>query len=253
MNTMVYNVGRMVGPTIAAVVYPTLGPPAAFLAYLLALCVMALCVRAIHVRAHVERVDQRTGLRSAIAYVIEDRFTGKYLTILACLGLFAGSYQTLVPLLADQVFHDAARFTGIFFACAGMGSLTAAIVLSSAVGGAATDRLLHLAPWAAAGALLGLGLASNGPLTGAAFFVLGFSLTFSATSTNASIQRRCPDAVRGALIGLYGMAYNGTMPFGYLLVGSVSEALPVRGTFATMAGVLVCSMAAVALLDRRKG
>ncbi|MFL6668173.1 MAG: MFS transporter, partial [Burkholderia ambifaria] len=36
MNTMVYNVGRMVGPTIAGFVYPTLGPRTSFAIYALA-------------------------------------------------------------------------------------------------------------------------------------------------------------------------------------------------------------------------
>ncbi|MDI9712641.1 MFS transporter, partial [Acinetobacter baumannii] len=47
MNTMVYNVGRMVGPTIAGFVYPTLGPRTSFAIYALALCFMAACVRSI--------------------------------------------------------------------------------------------------------------------------------------------------------------------------------------------------------------
>ncbi|SIK37041.1 H+ Antiporter protein [Mycobacteroides abscessus subsp. abscessus] len=81
---------------------------------------------------------------------------------------------------------------------------------------------------------------------------MGFSLTFSATSTNATIQRRCPDSVRGALVGMYGMAYNGTMPFGYLLVGAVSEALGVQGAFGAMALVLAASLTLLTVLHRVK-
>jgi MFS family permease len=78
-----------------------------------------------------------------------------------------------------------------------------------------------------------------------AFFALGFSLTFAATSTNATIQRQCPEHVRGGLVGMYGMAYNGTMPFGYLLVGTASEALGVRHTFAAMAMVLAVGVISI--------
>jgi len=46
------------------------------------------------------------------------------------------------------------------------------------------------------------------------------------------------------------MAYNGTMPFGYLLVGTASEALGVRHTFASMAAVLAAGVATVIALQR---
>jgi hypothetical protein len=70
------------------------------------------------------------------------------------------------------------------------------------------------------------------------------------SSTNATIQRQCPEHVRGGLVGMYGMAYNGTMPFGYLLVGTASEALGVRHTFAAMAAVLASGVMAVMAWQR---
>jgi hypothetical protein len=181
---------------------------------------------------------------------MSDAFSARYLPILACIGLFAGSYQTLVPLLADQGFHDAARFTGVFFACAGAGSLSAAILLSSAIGTWASRRFIAWAPWTAVGALASLAATSEAAATVPAFYALGFSLTFAATSTNATIQRQCPEHVRGGLVGMYGMAYNGTMPFGYLLVGTASEALGVRHTFAAMAVVLAGGVIAVIAWQR---
>ncbi|VCU69970.1 enterobactin exporter EntS [Pigmentiphaga humi] len=253
MNTMVYNVGRMVGPSFAAIIYPLAGQAAAFFTYAGALLFMASCVRSMPVRelAVARKDEQQRGLRDALVYVLDDKFTAKYLSILACMGLLAGSYQTLVPLLADRVFHDAAKFTGVFFACAGMGSLTAAVVLSSSIAGR-TAGLLRLAPWTACVALALLSTSWHVAVSGAAFLLLGISLTFASTSTNATIQQRCPDSVRGALVGLYGMAYNGTMPFGYLLVGSFSEAFAVTGAFATMASVLAACVGLVTLLYWRK-
>ena len=181
---------------------------------------------------------------------MSDGFSARYLPILACIGLFAGSYQTLVPLLADHAFHDAARFTGVFFACAGAGSLSAAMLLSSALGPQASRRLIAWAPRTAVLALAVLAGTTQIFASAPAFYALGFSLTFAATSTNATIQRQCPEHVRGGLVGMYGMAYNGTMPFGYLLVGTASEALGVRNTFGAMAFVLAAGVLAITALHR---
>ncbi|CAH2943263.1 MAG: Uncharacterized MFS-type transporter [uncultured Paraburkholderia sp.] len=252
MNTMVYNVGRMVGPTIAGFVYPTLGPGTAFVIYGLALCFMAACVRSIRTGPAARPARADSSLRDAVGYVMSDAFSARYLPILACIGLFAGSYQTLVPLLADKGFHDAARFTGVFFACAcaGAGSLSAAVLLSSAFGPRASRRFIAWAPWTAVAALAVLAATTDAAGSIPAFYALCFSLTFAATSTNATIQRQCPEHVRGGLVGMYGMAYNGTMPFGYLLVGTASEALGVRHTFAAMAVVLAGGVIAVIAWQR---
>ena len=252
MNTMVYNVGRMVGPTIAGFVYPTLGPRASFAIYALALCFMAACVRSIRLSGAARPSRADSSLRDAVGYVLSDAFSARYLPILACIGLFAASYQTLVPLLADKAFHDAARFTGVFFACAGAGSLSSAVLLSSALGPRASARFIAWAPWSAVAALMVLATTDAAAASMPAFFMLGFSLTFAATSTNATIQRQCPEHVRGGLVGMYGMAYNGTMPFGYLLVGTVSEALGVRHTFAAMAVVLAVGVVCIVAWQRFK-
>ncbi|WP_250471591.1 MFS transporter [Caballeronia sp. GAFFF1] len=252
MNTMVYNVGRMVGPTIAGFVYPTLGPRASFAIYALALCFMAICVRSIRLSTEARASRADSSLRDAVGYVMSDAFSARYLPILACIGLFAASYQTLVPLLADRAFHDAARFTGVFFACAGAGSLSSAVLLSSALGPRASARFIAWAPWTAIIALMVLATTSAVGASMPAFYALGFSLTFAATSTNATIQRRCPEHVRGGLVGMYGMAYNGTMPFGYLLVGTISEALGVRHTFAAMAVVLAVGVLSIVAWQRFK-
>lgn len=252
MNTMVYNVGRMVGPTIAGFVYPTLGPRASFAIYAFALCFMATCVRSIRLSDKAAPSRAESSLRDAVGYVMSDAFSARYLPILACIGLFAASYQTLVPLLADKAFHDAARFTGVFFACAGAGSLSSAVLLSSALGPRASARFIAWAPWSAIAALMVLATTDAAAASMPAFFILGFSLTFAATSTNATIQRQCPEHVRGGLVGMYGMAYNGTMPFGYLLVGTVSEALGVRHTFAAMAVVLAVGVISIVAWQRIK-
>jgi MFS transporter, DHA1 family, staphyloferrin A biosynthesis exporter len=257
MNTMVYNVGRMVGPSIAGFVYPAFGPGAAFGMYACALAVMAWCVRSMKTSGAPRPARTDSGLRDAVGYVMSDTFSARYLPILACIGLFAASYQTLVPLLADRAYHNAAHFTGVFFAAAGSGSLSAAVLLSSAWGPRASARLLALAPWSAVVALVVLASTNDIALSIPAFCALGFSLTFSATSTNATIQQRCPEHVRGGLVGMYGMAYNGTMPFGYLLAGTAAEALGVRNTFSVMALVLASCVIAISVLHhirlRRNG
>ena len=157
-----------------------------------------------------------------------------------------GGYQTLVPLVSDKIFHDTARFTGIFFGCAGTGSFGAAILLSSVWGQQAAERWHRFAPWAVTIALATLVAVDGVILSASAFLVIGFNFTFCAVITNATLQMHCPDNLRGAVTGMYGVA-SGTLPYGGLLAGAFLEALTIGQTFAVLALLLACSTGAITL------
>ena len=75
----------------------------------------------------------------------------------ASLALFGVTYQTLIPVLADQVYGNTQRWTAGFFAAAGGGALIAALLLSSRWMMRVLQRVQALAPWMVALALAGLG------------------------------------------------------------------------------------------------
>ncbi len=242
MNTVAYNAARMIGPAIAAAVFATLGATAAFAMTALALAVMLASVLRLPIEAgsgiENDAPDQRASLRSAIAYVRNDRLARLFLPVSTCLALLGSSYQTLVPVLADHVYGSANTWTGMFFAAAGAGSTAAALLLSSRFLFAASRRLQVLTPWTVVVALAGLGTTGTPAIAMLCFAVLGFSLTFTGPGTNAKLQQNAPPALRGALVGLYAMAFVGAIPLGNLMIGTLAQWLSVKGSFLAMSGVL---------------
>jgi predicted MFS family arabinose efflux permease len=242
MNTVAYNAARMIGPAIAAAVFAALGATAAFAMTALALAVMLVSVLGLPVEADTGTgtgaSDQRASLRSAIAYVRNDRLARLFLPVSTCLALLGSSYQTLVPVLADHVYGSANTWTGLFFAAAGAGSTAAALLLSSRFLYAASRRLQVITPWTVVVALAGLGTTGTAAIAMACFAVLGFSLTFTGPGTNAKLQQHAPPALRGALIGLYAMSFTGAIPLGNLMTGTLAQWLSVQASFLAMSGVL---------------
>jgi MFS family permease len=159
------------------------------------------------------------------------------------LAVTAGSYQTLVPVLADLVFHDPHRWTGWFFAASGLGSLIAALTLASRHADWASRNLQVLTPWLSVLAMWVIGLSPWVALDLPAFFVIGFALTFTGPGTNAYIQQHAPAHLRGSLIGLYIMCFAGSIPLGYLIAGALAQHLSVQATFAIMGAALALALA----------
>ena len=250
LNTMAYNIGRMIGPACAALLFRHAGPGVGLGVSAIALSVMIWCVRGIRPDPALVQV-RAGGLRAAFAFARANPFARRQLPVLVCLALFAGSYQTLIPVLADHEFHDVSAYTGVFFLCAGAGSLSSAMLLSSQWAGRLGGPLLIWAPAACALALLTIAASPYLGLVGASFTVLGLGITFTATSINTGLQGRAPDALRGGMIGLYGTAFVGMMPIGHLIAGQLSDVLGVRPTLAVHGALLLIGIGTLAALDRR--
>ncbi|RYC47999.1 MFS transporter [Pectobacterium zantedeschiae] len=243
MNTMVFNLGRMFGPAIAAWSFNHYGAAAGFCISLCGLVTMQFAVRSMRVVESGSTARRGGGMRSALRYVRNDHFAMRFLPMLAMLGIFAGSYQSLIPVLAATTFHDTARYTGWFFTSAGVGSLLAALLISSRISHQRLVRWLQIAPWSAVVALGGIAYSSLPLLTCSGFLLLGLSLTFFSTMINSTLQHYSPPELRGGVVGLYGMSFQGTMPLGNLLVGLLASVGTISLTFLLMAVMLAIFLA----------
>jgi MFS family permease len=231
MNSLVFNVGRMTGPAIAAFLYVKVGAAAGFFAYAVTLIVMTRCLALLDLPRDVAASGEKVAFMEGLRHVVANSFNSLFLAVVILLGILAASYQTLIPVLADQVFGNTATMTGVLFAFAGAGALLAAIALSSRYGKTITRRLLALAPWLSALSMATVSFAASIAVAGAALCMLGFTLTFITATTNSSLQRNSPPRLRGAMAGLYAMAFLGTVPIGHLLMGAVASRYGVRTAF----------------------
>lgn len=238
-NTLVFNLGRMLGPAVAAMLYG-FGPSFAFALGAAGALLMFCMVAGVHApQEALAQAQQRGSLKEACRHVLGNPFARRFVPTLVCLGIFVASYQTLIPVLAGAVYGDAARFTGILFACAGAGSLCAALLLSGVTGDATRARLLRWTPWSCGAALACIAVTSSALVTAGCLWVLGAGLTLSTTTINATLQRGCPDWLRGGMVGIYAMAFLGTVPLGHLLVGALAQAVGIRLAFGLMSlGIL---------------
>ena len=246
LNTVVYQVARMTGPALAALIYSTVGAGWGFVFSAAALVVMVGCVLRVRAEAGAHAAppaEGRQGLRGALDFVRRDRFGSLFLPVVSCMAAFVGGYQTLVPVLADRVYADTARYTSLFFGAAGAGALTAALVLSTGMLDGALRRLPVPVPWLVALALLGLGTSTWVPLTLLCFGMVGFGMTMLSTGTSAMLHRTVPPQARNGLIALILVAFNGVIPIAQLVAGLLSEWMGVQRSFLALGGVLLVVLA----------
>ncbi|MDE2493470.1 MAG: MFS transporter [Alphaproteobacteria bacterium] len=244
LNSMMFNLARILGPTVAGLLIAAAGEgvcfsidAASYGAVLVGLLLMA-------VPRHASRTTGRPlqEIKDGFSYTWNSPPIRNPLLLVAACAAFGVSFMSLMPAVARDVLHEGSEGLGFLMASVGVGALFGAYALARV-----PDRYLTLAP-AAAAAGFGLSiilfahshwlLLSMGLLLPAAFgqMLLG-------GSTNTIIQTLSEDRFRGRVIAFYTMSFMGMMPWGALALGwlasriGISEAVTLGGSICVIAAV----------------
>lgn len=243
MNSLIFNIGRMTGPAVAAYLFAQYGAISGFSCSVAGLLIMFAAIWGLpRTLPGDARPRERASIREALRFAATDDFARRHVPMLACFGLFVSSYQTIIPALAATEFGSANRYTGLFFACAGAGALFSGIALASLRNQVTARRVLGWTPWIGAASLYAVSLSPNAVLSGVGFLLIGLAVSYSVTVINSTLQQRCPTHLLGGVVGLYGVAFLGSMPLGHLLMGSLASGLGARHTLFAMGTAMLLSL-----------
>lgn len=259
LSAAYFNVARVAGPAVAGTLIALWGtaPVMAVNAVSYAATVVALArmrPAELHVTAGRGRTHHETGpaetprIRDALRYVARDADLLLPLCLAAVIGMFGFAFQLTLPLLAKTVFHTGAETFGLFGAALAAGSLAAALVTATRRGRPRARTVVTSG--AAFGALEILcGLAPGVAPALALLTATGFAMTYFAQAANHRLQLGTAPALRGRVMALYTLVFQGTTPFGALLLGRLSDHLGARaGLWAGGAVSLLAALVAAVLL-----
>ena len=243
LNSVLVNVARAIGPAVAGILIATVGESACFL--LNAASFVAVVATLLHLDRSALSPSppaprERGQLRAGLRYVARTPELGLPLLMMALVGMLAYEFQVTLPVMAKHALHSDA---------AGYGFMTAAMCVGAVAGGllvAARGRIGLLPLTVAAGAFgITLALAALAPSLGAelaALVLAGWaSISFMSTG-NATLQLTSPPSMRGRVMSLWFVAFQGSTPIGGPLVGWVMASAGARSGLGL--GAVTCVAAA---------
>jgi MFS family permease len=244
LNSVLVNVARTVGPAIAGILIATVGVgvcflfnAASFVAVLASL--LTLDLSALHPSAPTERAAGQ--LREGLRYVARTPDLAVPLLMMAIAGCLAYEFQVSLPVMARSGLHVGA---------AGYGFMTSAMGVGAVVGGllVAWRGTLGVRPLTiAAGAFgLAIGLAALAPnlvFELVALALVGWaSITFMSTG-NATLQLTAEPTMRGRVMSLWFVAFQGSTPIGGPIIGWVMAEAGARAGLGV--GAVTCGLVAL--------
>ncbi len=254
LNSIQFNLARVIGPLLAGVALATVGPAACFGLNALSFLVVIVALLSLKVVFDVPARPQTmvTELRGGLRFVRSQRA----LLILTALGfgttLLASPVLTLMPLFAQNVFHDGAAGYSRMMAFSGAGAVIGALMVAW-IGRIPGMGRVALLVQISLGILL-VAFASSRTLwlsyllifCGSVALMMVFSMLMSL------VQLAAPDRLRGRVLSIYMMAFRGGMPLGSLATGYLANLTSAPITLAISGSVLAVIAGSVALTGRAR-
>jgi MFS family permease len=245
LNSVLVNVARTVGPAIGGILIATVGTGVCFLFNAVSFVPVVASLLTLNRAALSPSPPTARGpgqLREGLRYVARNPDLAAPLLMMAAVGCLAYEFQVSLPVMAR---------TGLHVGAAGYGFMTAAMGVGAVAGGllvAARGRTgLPTLVAAAAGfgvVLLAASLAPNLPLELLALALAGWaSISFMATG-NSTLQLEAKPTMRGRVMSLWFVAFQGSTPIGGPIVGWVIAQAGARAGLGL--GALTCLLVALA-------
>jgi MFS family permease len=247
LNSIQFNLARVIGPVIAGAALTAFGMVACFGLNGVSFLFVIAAIVALHI-AHVPptgTASLRDQLAGGLKYV-RDQPQLMTLTMLGFIAAFLGlPLLTFLPIIAKDVFQqDVALYTR-FMTIAGLGAVLGALVVAW-IGKHRHMGLMLLVMQALLGLIaIGFSLSREIWLSQMLLFAGGAMLVMCFSMTTSLVQLLAPHDLRGRVVSIYMVAFRGGSPLGGLVsgwlvtqTGSAPYVLALNGGLLTIVALL---------------
>ena len=250
LNSVTYNLARMVGPSLAGMLIPVIGEGGCFLVNVASYAISLVSLAALRLKT-ANNSQQPSNLlqqfKEGYRYTFKQLPLRNILVLLGIISLTAMPYTVLLPVLVAKHLTADAGTLGFLLAVSGCGSLLAALLMAARKEFQGLEKLL-----AAAAATIGLALGCfmlplSLWLSAVLMFILGVGFLVQVVGSNTLLQCMVDDRMRGRVMSFYTMILMGVGPIGSLLAGFLASQIGVVYTL-VLGGV--CSLAGACYFAR---
>ena len=251
LNSTMFNIGTVVGPAVAGLVYAWLGPGwcftingISFIAVIIALVLMKLA----------DSVPPASGksaineLKEGISYAFHDKTIRSLLVNLGMVGIFGFGLLALLPAWAVDVLKGDVKTNGLLLSARGVGSLIGALMIAYIGSRGTRGKIWTLGYLLTPVFFYIFAFIRWIPASLAVMIMLGWALMSMINTTNALVQSHVPDNLRGRVMGVYSLVFMGGTPLGSFISGTIADRIGVPTTVIIFSTVVLLTAIATFFL-----
>lgn len=258
LQTTAFNLGRILGPTLAAPLLAVGGEGTVFLAngvsFLFVIGGLILArtpyqVPRVTVAFKYMLLNLRSEFSEGLGFIRGNSLIRTVILMATLLGFFGLPLLQQIPAVARDVLQTArdteaiiATRTSQVYAMQGVGALAAAFFAAYFSRNPHKGFILTVGQSVFIAALLAMSFTSNLPLALLLITLIGYGSVTQLVTMNTIIQLGVPDELRGRVFAVYLWALQGVAPFGSLLIGGIAQGWNVPSSLLVGALVMLISI-----------
>jgi MFS family permease len=252
LNSVLVNVARVIGPAVAGIMIATLGEGICFLVNAGSFVAVVFSLITLNRAALAPTTPApRAGgqLREGLRYVRGTRGLAFPLLMMAVVGCLTYEFQVSLPVMASQGLHAGATGYGFMTAAMGVGAVIGGLLVAAK--GRTGTAQLTVAVTAFGIAMALATIAPNLPFELVALALAGASSIAFMSTGNSTLQLRAQANMRGRVMALWFVAFQGSTPIGGPIIGAIIALAGARAGLGV--GALTCFAAALVGLSALRG
>jgi MFS family permease len=237
INSSIFNLARIIGPSIGGLLIASVGLAACFLinglSYLAVIYQLIKIDTPFQIKVK-EKLHLKTlisDMKNGIKYVLQNKAMRYIFTLFMVLGIFALNFSVLNPVLVKRDFSLDAVGLSFLMTCMGIGALTGALsVVFLKTRKPSLSNILLMSTGFSLSQIL-LGLSSSFGMVCFFMACTGLFMVLFSTMINSRIQLDTEDAYRGRVMSFYVFVFIGLSPIGSIYAGIISSVLGGRMSY----------------------
>jgi MFS family permease len=228
LNASMFNSAVVIGPAIGGVLYAAVGPAwcfavnaVSFLAVILALLLMKIQP----VPPPPKRQITPDELKVGVNFVAKNRPVLLLIATVGMVSIFGMGLMALMPAWAVKVLNGDAQTNGLILSARGSGALIGSIIVAALGRMRFRGRLWSVGIFLMPAMILAFSLTTWLPLSLVLLMGVGLGFMLVNNTSNALVQTRVPDELRGRVMSVFILVFFGSFPIGSLLAGQMAEFL----------------------------
>lgn len=248
LHSAVFNLSKIVGPSVGGVLIALVGISGCFLVNALSYLALILTLFLMELPAWEARTGQKnmwSEIKEGYQYLRSDRRIFAIVSLSYVVALIGAPYSRFIPMFATNILHVGPTGFGLLMAAPAVGATASTLYLASL--GNLRPGILWICSCVLGFALfLALFAFSHYFLFSLGLLALvGFCFMAFRTSSNTSIQVDTPPKLLGRVLSLFFMD-RGLWSLGGVLIGTAASMVGIAWTLAVSAAI--CALAAGGLL-----
>ena len=242
LNSIQYNLARLVGPAIAGIVVSAYGFAYAFDLNAVSFVAVILAIVSVNFGnkpPKSEEVGTRAQFKHAAHWVWKHKGARRVVISLALFAFLSAPLQGLMPFFASDILNIGAKGLGNLLACLGAGAITGAFLLGNLPVYYPRHHLIPLSMTVLGVFELLYSQSTSILLSYSVIYVTGIFWLWILVSCNTAMQLLVPDAIRGRTMSILLLANVGVLPFGHIAAGFMAKYISPQLTMIITSGLLI--------------